>query len=237
MRELHDYYFRQAKSEGYRSRAAYKLIEIDDRRQIMKRGDRVLDCGAAPGSWMQVAAQRVGPRGFVVGFDLQVIEPLRELANVAILQGDLADADDHALLRAAGFESPPSTSRTAACFDVILSDMAPNTSGDRTSDHHRSVRLCELVLQRARSLLKPGGNLVMKVFEGERGAELLGMVKQLFEHVKTFKPKASRSESFETYIIALGYRHSPNQRAEGDLAGESDERQLPPKVKRGWGNP
>lgn len=206
-------------------------MEIDDRRSVLKRGDRVLDCGAAPGSWMQVAAKRVGPKGSVVGVDLLAIEPVHEHKNVAIFEGDLATIDDATLLRAAGLDATNSRSR----FDAVISDMAPNTSGDRTSDHHRSMRLCELVLERAQTLLKVGGNLVMKIFEGERSAELLAMTKQRFDHVKTFKPKASRSESFETYVIALGYR-GPSSAAEDEAQAKSSERPLPPKVKRGWGN-
>jgi len=232
MRELHDHYFRQAKLDGYRSRAAYKLMEIDDRRHIFKRGDRVLDCGAAPGSWMQVAADRVGSRGCVVGVDLLAIEPMPEKPNVAIIQGDLAEIDDAALLTAAGLKADDDRAR----FDVVISDMAPNTSGDRSSDHHRSIRLCELVLERARKLLKPGGNLVMKVFEGERSQELLAMTKQMFEHTKAFKPKASRSESFEMYVLALGFRGASFAQQESPAQPKSTERPLPRNVKRGWGD-
>jgi 23S rRNA (uridine2552-2'-O)-methyltransferase len=231
MRELHDHYFRLAKSEGYRSRAAYKLKEIDDRRHVLKRGDRVLDCGAAPGSWMQVAAERVGERGRVVGVDLLAVEPVHDKSNVAFVHGDLANIDDAMLLAAAGLE----ISDRRARFDVIISDMAPNTSGDRTSDHHRSIRLCELVLDRAVMLLKPGGNLVMKFFEGELSAELLSRTKKLFEHAKAFKPKASRSESFEMYVIALGYRGTAAAQGEVSTQPESAQRPLPPNVKRGWG--
>jgi 23S rRNA (uridine2552-2'-O)-methyltransferase len=207
-------------------------MEIDDRRHVLNHGDRVLDCGAAPGSWIQVAAERVGERGRVVGVDLLPIERLQEHTNVALIEGDLAAIDDAALLAAAGLEPADRRAR----FDVIISDMAPNTSGDRTSDHHRSVRLCELVLDRAVTLLKPGGNLVMKVFEGERSAELLSRVKQLFEHAKAFKPKASRSESFEIYVIALGYRGPSAAAHDAANASSAEERALPPRVKRGWGN-
>jgi len=232
VRELHDHYFRLAKEEGYRSRAAYKLMEIDDRRGVLKRGDRVLDCGAAPGSWMQVAAKRVGPKGFVVGVDLLAIERIHEHKNTAIFEGDLATVDDDALLAAAGLGAASGGAR----FDVVLSDMAPNTSGDRTSDHHRSMRLCELVLERTAAILKTGGNLVMKIFEGERSAELLAQTKQRFEHVKTFKPKASRSESFETYVIALGYRGPLRAADDGNAGDAARERPLPRKVNRGWKN-
>lgn len=230
MRELHDHYFRLAKSEGYRSRAAYKLKEIDDRRHVLRKGDRVLDCGAAPGSWMQVAAERVGERGRVVGVDLLPIDPL-PMANAAIFTGDLATIDDNTLRTAAGLD----TSDRRALFDVMLSDMAPNTSGDRSSDHHRSIRLCELVLDRAMTLLKPGGNLVMKVFEGERSAELLTRTKHLFEHAKAFKPKASRSESFEIYYIGLGYRGAKSDESGANAEAPRSEVPLPPRVRRGWG--
>jgi 23S rRNA (uridine2552-2'-O)-methyltransferase len=192
-RDLHDHYFRQAKREGYLSRAAYKLIEIDDRKKLLRRGDRVLDCGCAPGSWLQVAAKRVGPRGRVVGIDLQPCAASARSSNVTILQGDLREVDPEKLLEIAGGR-----------FDVVLSDMAPSTSGDRTIDHHQSIRLCEAVLDLSGAVLRPGGKLAMKVFEGEAYPELLQRMRGMFERVKGFKPPASRSVSTEMYVIAEG---------------------------------
>lgn len=235
-REIHDHYFHQAKRDGYLSRAAYKLIEIDDKRRLLKTGDRVLDCGAAPGSWMQVAARRVGGRGVVVGIDLQPIlfgtraepqggGPSGGGSNTRTVQGDFTAIDPAELLRLAGAEGRG--------FDVILSDMAPNTTGDPRGDHHRSVRLCHALLDRCPALLRPGGSVVMKVFEGADYRELLDRTKGLFDDCRGFKPKASRSESVEIYILAQGYRA-------GSTAGpdRADEQALPRPRQRpgaGWG--
>lgn len=235
-REIHDHYFHQAKRDGYLSRAAYKLIEIDDKRRLLKPGDRVLDCGAAPGSWMQVAARRVGGRvagrGVVVGIDLQPISfGMRTGRNhgsdgavVHAVQGDFTTIDPAELLRLAGAEPRG--------FDVILSDMAPNTTGDPRGDHHRSVRLCHALLDRCPVLLRPGGSVVMKVFEGSDYRDLLDRTKGLFDECRGFKPKASRSESVEIYIIGQGYRSS-DPTAPGDPVAAA----LPAPRKRpgaGW---
>ncbi len=202
-RDIHDHYFRQAKREGYLSRAAYKLIEIDDRKKILGKGDRVLDCGAAPGSWLQVTSKRVGPGGIVVGVDLKPITHQFPEGNVHVIQGDLRELSACDLLCMAcgeeGTDEPP-------LFNVVLSDMAPNTTGDRTIDHHASNRLCHSVLDLCPQLLRPGGSIVMKVFEGEAYPELLDRCRALFEAVKGFKPKASRAVSTEMYVTSRGYR-------------------------------
>lgn len=223
MRDLHDHYFREAKREGYLSRAAYKLIEIDDKKKVLRPGDRVLDCGCAPGSWLQVAAKRVGPKGAVVGIDL---EPIKFRAvNVKAVEADFTLIEPGELLAMAGqlvARGPASSSPTAPSaqsastggssdaasklFDVILSDMAPATTGDPGGDHHRSVRLCHALLDRCSLLLKPGGNLVMKAFEGEAYPELLKRTEAMFECARGYKPKASRSESTEMYIVALDHQ-------------------------------
>ncbi len=202
MREVQDHFFRLAKEEGYLSRAAYKLIEIDDRKRLMRKGDRVLDCGCAPGSWLQVASKRVGDKGVVVGVDLQSID--RKIAgNVRAIEGDFATIAAEELLRAAGID--PTTSHR---FDAIISDMAPNTSGDPQGDHFRSARLCEALLDRTPLLLRTGGNLVMKVFEGENYTDLVKRTERLFQTARGFKPEASRKESREMYIVAHGWRGS-----------------------------
>lgn len=196
-RELHDHYFREAKRNGYRSRAAYKLIEIDEKRHILKKGDLVLDLGAAPGSWLQVVSQRIGPDGKVIGVDLSAIDgALPE--NVVILQ------DDVTTLTQSSFADE-------TVFDVILSDMAPNTTGNKTIDHHGSVRLCHTALDLATTMLKTGGNLVMKVLEGEAYPELLNRAIDSFDTAKGYKPKASRSISSEMFIVCLGRREDMAQ--------------------------
>lgn len=192
--EVQDHYFRQAKRDGYVSRAAYKLIEIDDRKKVLSRNDHVLDCGAAPGSWLQVAAKRVGPKGTVTGIDLKPISHTFNEKNISTIEGDLTTVSTEELLGGQGR------------FHVILSDMAPNTTGDRLIDHHGSLRLCEAVLDRCTDLLKPGGKLVMKVFEGEAYPQLLQRLREVFSKIKGFKPKASRDSSTEMYIIGEGFK-------------------------------
>ncbi len=188
-RELHDHFFREAKRNGYRSRAAYKLIEINEKRHILKKGDLVLDLGAAPGSWLQVVSEQVGSSGKVIGVDLTEIEGSLP-DNVITIQ------DDVTTLTPTSFEG-------VTAFDVILSDMAPSTTGTRTIDHHGSVRLCNTALELAATILKPHGHLVMKVLEGEVYRDLLDRAADSFENAKGYKPKASRSISTEMYIVCL----------------------------------
>ncbi len=229
-RELHDHYFKQAKRDGYRSRAAYKLIQIDDKRRILRKNMRVLDCGCAPGSWLQVAAKRIGPGGIVVGIDLKEIPPLPD-ANVSIITGDLTRIVTAELL------SPIQSDETrqSVLFDVLLSDMAPATTGDRNIDHHASIRLCESLLDRCDDVLAPGGALVMKVFEGEAYPDLLRKTKTKFGKVKGFRPPASRHESTEMFIIAEAFRsgHGPLDSTEQPETRSAVP--APPKPPSGWG--
>jgi 23S rRNA (uridine2552-2'-O)-methyltransferase len=225
MREIHDHFFLKAKAEGYLSRAAYKLIEIDDRKRVLRPGMLVLDAGCAPGSWIQVLVQRVGPRGGVIGVDLKEVDERLFPENVRIVQGDLAEMSRDDLLGRFRDRVP---SGDGPFLDAIVSDMAPDTTGDPFGDSHRSVRLCQMLLDRARAWLKPKGNLVMKVFEGEAYPALLARAARAFESARGFKPKASRGESVEIYLVAKGYlgaRHDPAQ-------GEAQER---PKPSKGWG--
>ncbi len=190
-RTLHDRYFKQAKREGYLARSAYKLIELDDKRKLLRPGQTVLDLGCAPGSWLQVAAERVGPEGRVVGIDLQPVGGSFG-PNVRTIQGDFTQTPAAALL-------PGGT-----LADVVLSDMAPNTSGH--GDHFRSIRLCEAIVDALPALLKPGGSLVMKVFEGEAFPPLIERLRVDFGDVKILKPNATREMSRETYVTAKRYR-------------------------------
>lgn len=220
MREVQDHWFREAKRQGYRSRAAFKLIEIDDRRKVLAKGDLVLDAGAAPGSWCQVAAKRVGPKGRVVGVDLKRIDTHLMPETVELIEGDLREFDPAEV----GIDR----------FDAVLSDMAPDTTGDRFGDHHRSVRLCHDLLDRSRTWLRPGGNLVMKVFEGEAYRDLLDRAAGTFEKAKGFKPKASRGESVEMFVVCLGHRP---EEGGGDAGEPADPSMIPapPRPKPGWG--
>jgi len=203
-RTLHDRYFRQAKAEGYAARSAYKLAEIDDRKRLLRRGDWVLDLGCAPGSWLQVAGERVGPGGVVVGVDLQEVR--RSFGpSVSALVADVNEVSGERLLGAAAEAAGEEGAESARRFDVVLSDMAPKTAGDR-SDHFLSVRLCDRVLELGEQTLAPEGRLAMKVFEGEAYPDLLERTRALFTEVKGFKPKASRDASREIYVIARGFR-------------------------------
>jgi 23S rRNA (uridine2552-2'-O)-methyltransferase len=194
-RQLHDEFFRKAKREGYLARSAYKLTEIDDKKKVLRRGDRVLDVGCAPGSWLQVAAQRIGPKGVVVGIDLQ---PVTESIgpNVRTVEGDATEVDPAELIALAG--EPPRP------FDAVISDMAPKTTG--AGDGFVSVRLCETLFDLCPGLLRPGGNLVMKVLEGESLPDLMTRIKPAFAKAGLTKPRASRDVSRETFIWATGYR-------------------------------
>lgn len=194
-RVLHDKFFRKAKAEGYLARSAYKLTEIDDRHELLRRGDAVLDVGCSPGSWMQVASQRVGTKGVVIGIDLKEVDV--EIApNVHTVQGDITMIDPNELLGAGGKK-----------FDVVLSDMAPNTTGH--GDDLRSADLCRALLGLLPALLRKDGNLTMKVLEGAEYTALLSETKAMFRAAKGFKPAASREMSNEMFIVAHGYKGAP----------------------------
>ncbi len=214
-REIVDHWSREARRQGFRSRAAFKLMQIDDRRKVIRRGDCVLDLGCAPGSWLQVLASRVGPKGRAWGIDLKAVSGgLPE--NVIALQGDAHDPEG------AGVPSD-------IVFDAILSDMMPSTTGSRDTDHFRSVAACEMALDLCPRWLRPGGALVMKVLEGASMPDLLASTKVRFELVKPFKPEASRKESTEIFIIAQKYR-GPGPEDEARATAATG----PPPVPEGW---
>lgn len=188
-----EYYYRRAKAEGYRSRAAYKLIQLNKKYRILKVGDRILDLGAAPGGWMQVARKLVGERGFVLGVDLVKIEPF-EYKNVASIEADLFSEDVTLKIK-----------EVMPVVDVVLSDASPDISGVWSMDHLKSVDLCSRALGIADELLKPGGNMLVKIFQGEEAEDLFGRIKSRFEYAKMTKPKASRGRSAEMYIVGKGF--------------------------------
>ncbi|HXC54492.1 MAG TPA: RlmE family RNA methyltransferase [Rhizomicrobium sp.] len=192
-RQLNDPYVHQAKSQGYRSRAAFKLAELDGKFHFLKKGARILDLGAAPGGWSQIAAARVGAAGQVVATDILEMEPLD---GVTFLHADLLDAETPALLRGA----------LGGPADVVLTDMAAPTTGHRPTDHLRTSALLEAALDMAEDVLKPGGIFVGKAFQGGAANDLLQRMKKSFAQVKHVKPPASRAESVELYLVALGFR-------------------------------
>jgi 23S rRNA (uridine2552-2'-O)-methyltransferase len=196
VKEVQDHFFKLAKEEGYRARSAYKLTEIDDRFKLLRPGARVLDLGACPGSWMQVAARRVGERGLVVGIDLKPIERRGLAGHVIALQGDINE-----LTR----ETLPERME-GRLFDAVVSDMGPDTSGVPMADSARSVQLCHAMLDRLPFLLRTGGHAAMKVYEGAEYPALLQRAKAMFDEARGFKPKASRAESVEMFIVCRGSR-------------------------------
>ena len=190
-RQLNDPYVRAAQAQGWRSRAAFKLIELDDRFRLIRRGARVVDLGAAPGGWSQVAVRRGAAR--VAGIDLLAIEPL---PGAEFLQGDFAAPDMPGRLIAL----------LGSGADLVLSDMAPNTTGHGDTDHVRIVALAEEALHFALGVLAPGGGFVAKVFQGGAERPLLALLKQRFAAVRHAKPPASRRDSSELYVVATGLR-------------------------------
>ena len=195
-RQLNDPYVQAAKVQGYRSRAAFKLKELDARFHLLKRGGSVLDLGAAPGGWSQIAVERGGEAGKVVAADVLAMEPI---TGVEILQCDITDPDSPALLKRA----------LGGLADVVLSDMASSTTGHRETDHIRTLALFETALDLAVDTLKPGGAFVGKVFQGGAEKEVLAKVKKHFAEVKHVKPPASRAESVELYLVAMKFRDRP----------------------------
>ena len=192
-RQLNDPYVVAAKTKGYRSRAAFKLLEIDKKYRLLKKGAFVIDLGAAPGGWSQIAAARVGEKGRVIAADVLDIEPI---AGVELFKCDLLDPQTpDALKRALGDKA-----------DLVLSDMASPTTGHRETDHIRTLTLFEVALELAEDVLKPGGAFVGKVFRGGATNELLARVKKRFGDVKHVKPPASRAESVELYLVAMKFK-------------------------------
>lgn len=191
-RQLNDPYVAAAREQGYRSRAAFKLIELDDRFEFLKKGQKVLDLGAAPGGWCQVSAARVGPKGRVIGVDLQEVDtiPGAELIQLDFLDDDACQRIEEIL---------------GGKVDVVLSDMAAPAMGHKQTDHIRIMALCEAALEFAYDILVPGGAFCAKVLQGGTENQLLNEMKKHFETVRHAKPKASRADSSEMYVLAMGF--------------------------------
>jgi len=189
-RHIKDPYVRRARADGYRSRAAFKLIEVDKRDRLFRPGMRVVDLGAAPGGWCQVAASRVRPGGKVIAVDLLEIAPM---SDVTVFRGDFREQAVQAEL---------ATALGSRKADVVLSDMSPNISGIASADQARAAELVSVAVGFCRSQLQAEGAFLVKVFQGEAFASLLKEMKAAFRQVRTFKPAASREESRETYLLA-----------------------------------
>jgi 23S rRNA (uridine2552-2'-O)-methyltransferase len=189
-RHVNDEYVHRAQKDGYRSRATYKLLELQEKDQLIQPGQLVVDLGAAPGGWSQLARRLVGHRGRVVALD---ILPMNGIEGVEFIQGDFREQGPLQRLQ---------NLLDGAQVDLVISDMAPNVTGQAAVDQPRAIYLCELALDFALKQLKPGGALAMKIFQGEGFDETVRQVKQHFERVLTRKPKASRSTSREVYLVA-----------------------------------
>lgn len=192
-RQLNDPFVAEAQRLGYRSRAAFKLIQLDDRFRLLAPGRRVVDLGCAPGGWTQIAAERIGAPGRVVGVDLN---PTGPVAGAMLLAGDFRDPQVAEQIRDA----------LGGPADLVLSDMAAPATGHAPTDHLRIVALAEDAFAFAETILKPGGAFVAKVFQGGAASDLLAALKRAFAEVRHAKPAASRAESAETYVVAKGYR-------------------------------
>lgn len=196
MREhVNDPWVQRAKAEGWRSRAAFKLMEIDDKDRLIRRGGIIVDLGCTPGGWSQVARKRLGSSGRVIGLDLLSLDPL--LPGVEFLQGDF---HDEAVLKQV------EEMLHGAKVDLVLSDMAPNMSGIPISDQARSIHLAELALDFAANHLQPQGAFLVKVFQGSGFAEYVVAMRQVFRKVVTRKPEASRGRSSELYLLGVGLK-------------------------------
>ncbi|WP_224333189.1 23S rRNA (uridine(2552)-2'-O)-methyltransferase [Haloprofundus halobius] len=194
-----DEYYNKAKQQGYRARSAYKLQQLDETANLLHRGASVVDLGAAPGGWLQVAAEAVGPEGTVVGVDLQRIKSL-DAANVETIRGDMTeDETKEQLLKLVGEDGA----------DVVISDMAPNMTGEYSLDHARSVYLARQAFEVAMDVLDAGGDFAVKVFDGQDLQELKDDIEPEFQYVREVRPEASRKQSSELYLVAKGRITAP----------------------------
>ena len=190
-----DRFYKKAKADGWRSRAVFKLIEIDQKFKIFKSGSHIVDLGCYPGGWIQVALQRIGPSGKLVGIDLEEVVPFGQ-KNVVILRGDLRKSEDRErVISALGRKA-----------DLVLSDMAPNLSGIRFKDYFESYELADLALQTCEAALRTGGDFVVKIFPGEELEQFKARMKQSFDQIKIFIPDATRKTSTEIYLVGKGFK-------------------------------
>jgi 23S rRNA (uridine2552-2'-O)-methyltransferase len=187
-----DHYFRKAKEENYAARSVFKLEEIDKKSKLFKPNQVVLDLGASPGSWSQYASQKVGAGGKVLGVDLKPVTV--SLNNAVFIQADLRDLNLEQIFKENGFQPP---------FDLVLSDMAPNTTGIRFTDQARSMELCELALDVARRFLKPGGHFVCKLFHSDDFTKLRDEIKKDFQKFEAVKPDSTRKISKEIFLVGI----------------------------------
>ena len=189
-----DQYVKQSKIDGYRTRASYKLLELNEKDRLFRQGMTVVDLGAAPGGWSQVAVQLVGHNGIVVASD---ILPMNPVAGVTFIQGDFTEEEVYNRIL---------DTMAGRLADLVISDMAPNMSGVKSADQPRAMYLCELALDLAGRVLRPGGDFLIKIFQGEGFAEYHKQTRQMFDKVQMRKPLSSRDRSREQYLLARGFK-------------------------------
>ena len=194
-----DYYYRKAKEEEYRSRAAYKLLQAIKKYHFIEKGDVVIDLGAAPGGWLQVSQKIVGQKGFVLGVDTKQTKPL-EASNVRLIVGDITDPETKMQI----------ASILPFLADTLVSDVSPNISGVWEMDHARQIDLAQQSLSLALKFLKKNGNFFVKVFHGDMLQNFVDEVKQHFSRVEIIKPKASRAKSAEIFVLGMGFKRTPS---------------------------
>ncbi|WP_349236291.1 RlmE family RNA methyltransferase [Bosea sp. AAP35] len=211
-RQLNDPYVKRAREMGYRSRAAFKIEEMDDRFKFLKSGQKLIDLGCAPGGWCQIAAMRVGlekGKGRIVGIDLLPVDPI---PGVDLIEMDFMADEAPALL----------TRRLGGRADGVMSDMAANTTGHKKTDHLKIIALAEAALEFTHTILAPGGFFLAKLFQGGESAELLAQLKRDFTTVRNLKPGASRSDSSELYVLATGFRRKAEEASEAGVSADDD---------------
>lgn len=187
-----DHFFKKAKEQNFAARSVFKLEEIDQKYKLIKAGQKILDLGASPGSWSQYCSKKIGPQGKILGVDLSPVTV--KLPNAVFIQADLFDLNLSTIFLEHGFDGK---------FDVVLSDMAPKTTGIRNTDQARSLALCELALQKADEFLKPGGHFVCKLFHSDEFTHLKNEIKKRFQKAEAMKPDSTRSISKEIFLIGI----------------------------------
>lgn len=192
-----DHFFKKAKDSGLRSRAAFKMMELNQRFRLLRKGQLVIDLGCWPGGWLQVISKEIGPFGQVIGVDLEALTPPINEKNVVFIQGDVREERTRQLIFAG----------LGRKVDLVVSDMAPNLSGVKFQDHYNSYELAEQALQMCRHVLKEGGDFAVKIFPGEEIEQFKTNLKAVFNQIKTFIPDATRKSSAEVYLVAKGFKN------------------------------
>lgn len=202
-----DHYYKKAKEEGRASRATYKLEQIQSKYKVVRKGDRVIDLGCAPGGWLEILSELIGPDGIVVGIDILPIK-IHLKPNIKFVLGNINDESSvDQIISFLNLTNAPTHHRTIAPADIVVSDMAPNTSGVQFKDAYLSYELCSKALEIAGNILKKGGNFITKIFQGREADDFKKEMKRVFNRVEAYIPAATRISSKEFYLIGLGFKN------------------------------